>query len=158
MKLVKRQNHCCFARRVRCSCHDHTIKNVTRAAPMEVQKITNHIGIDWGNNPCPNLIQMRSSTMQIATESQQNAPTFFTGFRSCRYELYSRIVGIAISHHKTNLYTISGFRGGIQRQNLRKNVLSSTVKNTTHKVSTCMKRHGPRRGYHSSLSHCAGVN
>lgn len=32
------------------------------------------------NIPCPNLMQMRSSIMQIARESQQNAPTFFTGF------------------------------------------------------------------------------
>lgn len=76
--------------------------------------------------------------MQIARESQQNAPTFFTGFLesigieqkceknqkivpynqkiqskrnylSCRYELYSRIVGIAMSHQNTSLYTIRGF-------------------------------------------------
>lgn len=32
-----------------------------------------------GNVPCPNLMQMRSSTIQIATDSQQKAPTFFTG-------------------------------------------------------------------------------
>lgn len=57
-------------------------------------------------------------------------------YLSCRYELYSRIVGIAISHHKINLYTITGFRGGIQRQNLRKKVLSSTVKNAMQRLRT----------------------
>lgn len=129
------------------------------------------------NIPCPNLMQMRSSTMQIARESQQNAPNFFTGFLkiskesvlnekrnlfirllefssityvfasktngekkreylSWRYELYSRMVGIAISHHRINLYTTTGFRGGIQRQNFRKNVLSSTVMNTMQRLRT----------------------
>lgn len=53
---------------------------------------------------------------------------------------------------------ITGFRGGTHRQNLRKNVLSSTVRNTMQRQRTWMKRHGPSRGCHSSLSHWAGVN
>ena len=149
--------------------------------------------------------------MQMARESQQYAPTFFTGFlknsqriydrKKCqnlsrifpmsfinikhtmqnrkiwlllgvggkqercrrlylswRYELYSRIVGIASSHHKINLYITTEFRGGIQRQNFKKNVLSSTVKNTMQRLRTWMKRQGPSNGCHSSLSHWAGVN
>lgn len=156
--VPQRKIHRLFLPRVWCSCHDHTIRNIKRATPADIQKITNHRGIGLGNRPCPNLMQMSSSIMQIARESQQNAPTFFTGFLSCKYELYSRIVGIAISHHKINRYTITGFRGGIQRQNLRKNVLSSTVKNTMQRLRTWMKRHGPSKGCHSSLSHCAGVN
>lgn len=79
-------------------------------------------------------------------------------YLSWRYELYSRIVGIASSHHKINLYITTEFRGGIQRQNFKKNVLSSTVKNTMQRLSTWMKRQGPSSGCHSSLSHCAGVN
>lgn len=102
--------------------------------------------------------------MQIASESQQNAPTFFAGFLnmtvvngevrnkenemlmgdnasgrtylSCRYVLYSRIVGNAINHQKINLYTINGFLGGIQRQNFKKNVFNSTVKNITQRLRT----------------------
>lgn len=74
-------------------------------------------------------------------------------YRSWRYELYSRIVGIAITHHKINLYTITGFRGGIQRQNFKKNVFNSTVINTTQRLRTWMNRHGPSRGCHSSLCH-----
>lgn len=79
-------------------------------------------------------------------------------YRSWRYELYSRIVGIAISHHKISLYTITGFRGGTHRQNFKKKVFNSTVKNMMQRVRTWMKRHGPSRGCHSSLSHRAGVN
>lgn len=30
-------------------------------------------------SPLPNLTQMRSSTMQMASDSQQNAPSFFNG-------------------------------------------------------------------------------
>lgn len=108
--------------------------------------------------PWPNLMQMRSSTMQIPRESQTKAPTFFTVFLSCRYELYSRIVGIAMIHHNINLYVITGLLGGIHRQNFKKKVLSSTIRNTTHSVRISMNLHGPRRGCHSSLSHCAGVN
>lgn len=57
-------------------------------------------------------------------------------YLSCRYELYSRIVGNAINHQKTNLYTIKGFLGGIQRQNFKKNVFNSTVKNMTQRLRT----------------------
>lgn len=103
-------NHRLFLPRVRCSCQDQTIKNITSAVPTDIQNTTSHNGIGFGYNPksksnktlmsiswlkpiriwqqilgdkgvpCPNLMQMRSSTIQIATESQQNAPTFFTGF------------------------------------------------------------------------------
>lgn len=79
-------------------------------------------------------------------------------YRSWRYELYSRMVGMAISHHKINLYTITGFRGGTQRQNFRKNVFSSTVRKMMQRLRTWINRHGSSKGCHSSLSHCAGVN
>ena len=79
-------------------------------------------------------------------------------YLSWRYELYSRIVGIASNHHKINLYITTEFRGGIQRQNFKKNVLSSTVKNTVQRLRTWINRQGPCNGCHSSLSHCAGVN
>ena len=36
--------------------------NKTRTAPIDNQKITNHFGIGLGYKPCPNLMQMRSST------------------------------------------------------------------------------------------------
>ena len=32
------------------------------------------------HSPCPNLMQIRSSTMHIARESQQKDPTFLKGF------------------------------------------------------------------------------
>jgi hypothetical protein len=58
------------------------------------------------------------------------------------------MVGMAISHQRINLYTTKGFLGGIQRQNLRKNVLSSTVMKTTQRNSTWMNRSGPMKGCH----------
>lgn len=91
-------------------CHVQTSRKIERTEPTDVQSITSHLGIGFGNRPVreahflalikenkkqkkkhrstkklnsspwPNLIQMRSSTMHIASESQQNAPTFFTGF------------------------------------------------------------------------------
>lgn len=110
--MCHEHNHCLFLPKLRCSCHDQKIRNITRATPRDDQKITNHTGIGlgyrpggkltlkwWGTNldryfnplqkendsiigkvPCPNLMQMRSSMMHIASESQQKAPTFFTGF------------------------------------------------------------------------------
>lgn len=119
--------HCLFLTKLRCDCHDHTMRNSIRNAPTDVQKVTSHNGIGLGyspgriktigfikvdkkkikkfelllievvqkyfaqdectdrNIPCPNLMQMRSSTMQIAMESQQNEPTFFTGFLQDRH-------------------------------------------------------------------------
>lgn len=92
------------------SCQVQISKNNTRQTPTDVQNCTNQDGIglgykpkkktiDKGNalvfhqwtmkeqvfqdqrtKPCPNLTQIRSSTTQMARESQQNAPIFFTGF------------------------------------------------------------------------------
>lgn len=106
----RKENHCRFLLRLRCNWQDHVIKNITRVTPTDVQKSTNPLGMELGNNPdirpkqgqayeqsmirrhkdackiqadnipCPNLIHIRSSIMQIARDSQQNAPTFFTGF------------------------------------------------------------------------------
>lgn len=138
-----------FTLSTQCNCNHKQTKS--RAC------VSNHL-------PLPNLMQMRSSTMHIPSDSQQNDPTFFTGFlvnnqnyqlyktlsptntnqhhtgysfyRSWRYELYSLVVGIAMSHHKISLQRITGFRGGIHRLNLRKNVFRSTVKKTMQRVST----------------------
>ena len=40
--------------------------NKTRFAPIENQKITNYFGVGLGYKPCPNLMQMRSSTSRNA--------------------------------------------------------------------------------------------
>lgn len=49
--VPQRKIHRLFLPRVWCSCHDHTIRNIKRATPADIQKITNHRGIGLGNRP-----------------------------------------------------------------------------------------------------------
>jgi hypothetical protein len=57
-----------------------TRRKSTRSKATPVQNVISHDGMDFGKRPCPNLMQIRSSTMHIARESQQKDPTFLKGF------------------------------------------------------------------------------
>jgi hypothetical protein len=52
----------------------HSIYQMCSTRDPKVQQVKRE------SSPCPNFMQIRSSTMHMATESQQKAPTFFTGF------------------------------------------------------------------------------
>eukprot|EP00249_Psilotum_nudum_P022210 c28417_g1_i4 orf=338-664(+) len=62
-------------------CLSHQMaRKITVAEPKHDQKQTIQCGIGSGYKPFPNFTHIKTSTMQLARESQQNAPSFFVRF------------------------------------------------------------------------------